>query len=86
MALSKHPHGWHKFKPGTRVLDTVTGLEGLVVGTTLTKTLEAAAKKPGEVASGGLIPLPKPVIHESVTVQLEDDSIVERSPRVITAI
>ena len=69
-----------------RVLDTVTGQDGVVVGTTLTKTLEAAAKKGAGEVSGGLIPLPKPVIHESVTVQLEDDSIVERSPRVLTAI
>ena len=57
-----------------------------MVRTQLTKTLEAAGGKGEGGDNGRLIPLPKPVIHESVTVELDDNSTVERSPRVLTAI
>lgn len=84
--MKQQDHSWHKFKAGTRVLDTVSGMDGVVTGTTLSHAVEAAAVKPGGVDGGQLIPLPKPVVHESVTVQLDDGSSVERSPRLLVAI
>lgn len=78
-----HTHFWHAFPRGTRVLDTVSGMDGTVMNTQITHAVTPAATQPGEVASGRLIPLPDPVVHESVTVQLDDGTIVQRSPRVL---
>lgn len=68
------------------MLDTVTGMDGTVVSTQITHAVTPAAAQPGEASGGQLIPLPKPVVHESVTVQLDDGTIVQRSPRTLAAL
>ena len=86
MALTPQSHSWHAFPKGTRVLDTVSGMDGLVTGTRLVHAVEPARSGPGDGAPGRLIPLPNPVVHETVIVKLDDGSTVERSPRVLLGI
>lgn len=81
--MPPHTHSWHAFPRGSRVLDTVSGLDGTVVSTQITHAVRPAAANSGEGNSGRLIPLPDPVVHESVTVQLDDGTIVQRSPRTL---
>lgn len=84
--MPPHTHSWHTFPKGTRVLDTVTGMDGVVVSTHITHAVKPAAQNSGEGGGGRLIPLPDPVVHESVTVQLDDGTIVQRSPRTLATI
>jgi hypothetical protein len=86
MAQAPQSHSWHTFPKGTRVLDTVSGMDGDVIHTHIVHAVEPAAVKPGEGNGGRLIPLPNPVVHETVIVTLEDGTIVERSPRVLVAL
>jgi len=86
MAHTPQSHSWHVFPKGTRVLDTVSGMDGVVIHTHIIHSVEPARPGTGEVQAGRLIPLPNPVVHESVVVKLEDGSTVERSPRVLLAI
>lgn len=84
--MPPHTHSWHTFAKGTRVLDTVSGMDGTVQSTQITHAVRPAAGGSGEGAGGRLIPLPDPVVHESVTVQLDDGTIVQRSPRTLATI
>ena len=86
MAHAPQSHSWHAFPQGTRVLDTVTGVEGVVLETHITHAVEPARPAAGDGAPGRLIPLPNPVVYESVVVKLEDNSTVERSPKVLVAL
>jgi len=67
-------------------MDTVSGMDGVVVNSRLVHAVEPAAANSGEAAPGRLIPLPNPVVHETVLVKLEDGSTVERSPRVLVSL
>ena len=86
MAYALQSHSWHQFPKGTRVLDTVSGMDGVVTHTRIVHAVEPAGNGSGEGSPGRLIPLPNPVVHETVLVKLEDGSAVERSPRVLVAI
>lgn len=86
MAHAQQSHSWHAFLPGTRVSDTVTGMDGVVQHSRVTHAVQPAGGKAGEAEAGRLLPLPKPVVHESVVVKLEDGTIVQRSPKVLVAI
>lgn len=79
-------HSWHQFPAGTKVLDTVTGEDGVVVTTNLTHALIPPSNQNGAAAAGQLLPLPTPVTHESVVVKLGDGTTVERSPRTLLAL
>lgn len=68
------------------MLDTVSGMDGTVVGTQITHAVRPAVAKPGEEPGGRLIPLPDPVVDESVTVQLDNGTTVQRSPRTLATI
>ena len=68
------------------MLDTVSGMDGVVVSSHIVHAVKPAAVTPGEGTGGQLIPLPDPVVHESVTVKLEDGSLVQRSPRTLAAL
>ena len=68
------------------MLDTVSGMDGVVVDSHIVHAVKPAAGKPGEGTGGRLIPLPDPVVDESVTVKLEDGSLVQRSPRTLAAL
>lgn len=81
-----HTHSWHTFPKGTRVLDTQTGMDGVVLHTKLVHAVEAASTAGGNGAAGGLNSLPNPVVHETVVVQLEDGTIQQRSPRTLVAL
>lgn len=67
-------------------MDTVSGMDGVVTGTRIIHSVKPAAAISGEVTAGRLLPLPDPVVHETVIVKLEDNSTVERSPKVLVAI
>ena len=86
MAHTQQSHSWHAFLPGTRVLDQVTGMDGVVQNSHVRHAVEAPASAAGELQAGRLLPLPKPVVHESVIVKLEDGTSVQRSPKVLVAI
>lgn len=83
---SPQSHSWHAFPKGTRVLDTVTGMDGVVVDTRLRHAVEPAAAAGGNDSGGRPLSLPTPVVHETVLVQLEDGSTVERSPKILCAL
>lgn len=86
MPHHQQSHAWHAFPKGTRVMDTVSGQDGVVVNTHIIHSVKPAPPAGGEAQAGRLIPLPNPVVHESVVVQLEDGSTVERSPKLLVAI
>ena len=67
------------------MLDTVSGMDGVVLHSRVVHSVEPAAANLGEAQPGRLIPLPNPVVHETTVVQLEDGSTVERSPKVLVA-
>lgn len=78
-------HHWHTFISGTKVLDTQTGLDGVVVSTKLMHGVEPAAAPAAGATAANPVPLPNSVTHESVVVKLEDGTTVERSPRTLLA-
>ena len=86
MAHHVQSHSWHAFPKGTRVMDTVSGMDGVVTDTRIIHSVKPAAVNLGGGGDGRLIPLPDPVVHETVLVKLEDNSTVERSPKVLVAI
>jgi hypothetical protein len=86
MAHAPQSHSWHAFPKGTRVMDTVSGMDGVVVTTHLRHAVEPAGPATGEVQPGRLIPLPNPVVHETVVVKLENGNVVERSPKVLVTL
>jgi len=85
MARPPHSHSWHTFHHGTEVLDTVTGMDGVVMHSRVVHSVEPAGPGQGEAQPGRLIPLPNPVVHETTIVRLEDGSTVERSPKLLVA-
>lgn len=70
----------------TRVLDLVTGQEGVTVGGTIVHSTlpDKAAGCRGALA--GLFSLPTPVITHLLQVRLEDGSTVERDPDQLIAL
>lgn len=83
---SQHSHAWHTFPKGTRVLDTVTGMDGVVLDSHITHAVEPAGAPNATGEAGRLLPLPNPIVHESVVVKLEDGATVQRSPRTLVAL
>lgn len=79
-------HHWHTFTQGTKVLDTQTGLDGVVVSTKLTQGVVPAAAPAAGAAPALASSLPNPVTHETVVVKLESGDTVERSPRTLVAL
>jgi hypothetical protein len=67
-------------------MDTVSGMDGVVTHSHIRHAVEPAGNVSGEGTPGRLIPLPNPVVHETVVVKLEDGSTVERSPKVLVAL
>jgi hypothetical protein len=86
MAKKPHSHAWHTFPQGSKVLDTVSGMDGVVQNTHIIHSVEPAGAAAGELGAGRLIPLPNPVTYESVMVELENGETVERSPQLLLAI
>jgi hypothetical protein len=67
-------------------MDTVSGMDGVVVNSHVTHSVQPAGPASGGGQSGQLIPLPNPVVHETVFVKLDDGTHVQRSPKVLVSL
>lgn len=69
-----------QFTPGDRVLDKMTGSLGSVVSGTVQHTITAAAPPEGAAAAPAVFALPTPGRKILITVQLDADGVVTRTP------
>jgi hypothetical protein len=78
-----NPHAWATFPEGSRVFDTVTARDGVVLKSDIGYTLAPKPKPADPQAKGEILPLPDATAHESTFVQLDNGEVVQRSPRLL---
>lgn len=78
-------HSWHTYPAGMGIYDHESGLDGIVLSSAVMHAVVAPVKAPAEPGVAPLFALPSTIVYETVTVRLDDGSVVERSPNALVA-